>query len=89
MGDELALTEDQKARIKELNQQEKAELKALHDSNAEKEDKRAQLDAIRKSYLDKREAVMTPEQRDKARQMREKLEQRRQEHRREKPADQN
>jgi len=90
MAEELGLTADQKARMKELNQQEKAELDALRgDTATAKEDKRARFEAIRKSYMDKRQAIMTPEQREKARQMREnmrdKMEKRRDEHHKERP----
>jgi len=74
MAEELGLNEDQKARMKELQQQEKAEADALRDNTAiAKEDKRAQRDAIRKSYMEKRQAIMTPEQREKAKAMREKM----------------
>jgi Spy/CpxP family protein refolding chaperone len=74
MAGELGLSADQQAQMKQLNQQEKAELEALRENTAlAKEDKRAQLDAIRKSYMEKRQAIMTPEQREKARHMREKM----------------
>jgi Spy/CpxP family protein refolding chaperone len=82
MGAELGLSDDQKARIKDLNQQEKAELDALRDNTAgAKEDKRAQFQSIRKSYMEKRQAIMTPEQREKAKAMREKMGKRMEEHR--------
>jgi periplasmic protein CpxP/Spy len=74
MAEELGLSEDQKAQMKDVLQQEKAELDALRDNTSlAKEDKRAQLDAIRKSYMEKRHAIMTPEQREKAKAMRGKM----------------
>jgi Spy/CpxP family protein refolding chaperone len=94
MADELGLSADQKAKMKELNQQQKAELKALHDSAAPAmQEQRAKMEAIRKSYMEKRQAIMTPEQREKATQMRGNMEKRRGEHkpkgeRPEKPAEQ-
>jgi Spy/CpxP family protein refolding chaperone len=78
MAQELGLSDDQKAKIKEIDQQEKAELEALRNNTAvAKEDKRAQVDAIRKNYMEKRQAIMTPEQREKAKAMREKMGKRR------------
>ncbi len=87
MADELGLTADQKTQMKALNQQEKAELDALRDGAGANEDKHAKQEAIRKSYRDKRQALMTPEQREKAGKMRGKMEKRR-EDRADKPADQ-
>ena len=82
MAQELGLNDDQKARMKEIDQQEKAELDALKANTAgAKEDKRAQFQAIRKSYMEKRQAIMTPEQREKAKAMREKMGKRMEEHR--------
>jgi Spy/CpxP family protein refolding chaperone len=74
MAQELGLSDDQKAKMKEIDQQEKTELDALRDSaTGAKEDRRAQAQAIRKSYMEKRQAIMTPEQREKAKAMREKM----------------
>lgn len=74
MAEELGLSADQKAKMKEIEQQEKSELDALRDNTGvAKEDKRAQFQAIRKSYMEKRQAIMTPEQREKAKAMREKM----------------
>ncbi len=85
MAEELGLSAEQKAQFKEINQQEKAELEALHkDTAMAKEDRHAKAEAIRKSYMEKRQALMTPEQREKAGKMREKMEKRREE-RQEKP----
>ena len=82
MAAELGLSDDQKAKMKPLEQQEKTELDALRANTAlAKEEKHTQAEAIRKSYLDKRQAIMTPEQREKAKAMREKMKDRMEEHR--------
>ena len=82
MAEELGFSDDQKAKLKDLNQQEKAELDALRDNpGVAKEDKRAQFQSIRKSYMEKRQAIMTPEQREKAKAMRERMGKRMEEHR--------
>ncbi len=94
MADELGLTAEQKAKMKELNQAERTELKALRESVAPAmKENRAKAEAIHKAYMEKRQALMTPEQREKAGKMRGKMEKRR-EHREmhremshEKPAD--
>lgn len=81
IADELGLTAEQKAKMKELGQAEKAELKALRESLAPAiKEGRAKAQAIHKAYMEKRQALMTPEQREKAGKMREKMERRR-EHR--------
>lgn len=94
MAEELGLTAEQQAKIKELNQAERSELKALRSQSvALKNEQRAKFAAIHKSYMEKRQTLMTPEQREKAKQMRANMEKRR-EHREmhremshEKPAD--
>ena len=78
MAEELGLSDDQKAKMKEINQQEKSEMEALRANTAlAKEDKHTQMEAIRKSYMEKRQAIMTPEQREKAKQMRKHMEEHR------------
>jgi len=94
IADELGLTAEQRTKMKELNQAERAELKALRDSVAPvMKENRAKAQAIHQAYVEKRQALMTPEQREKAGKMREKMGKRR-EHRemhremsREDPAD--
>lgn len=96
MAQELGLSDDQKARMKEINQQEKSQMEALRANTAlAKEDKHTQMETIRKSYMGKRQAIMTPEQREKAKAMREKMGKRMEERRgegrperHEKPAEQ-
>ncbi|MEN9404911.1 MAG: hypothetical protein RL091_3614 [Verrucomicrobiota bacterium] len=78
LGDELGLSADQKAKIKELNQKEKAEVEALRaDTSMSKEDRRTKMQSIHKSYQEQRQALMTPEQRAKADKMRDGMEKRR------------
>ena len=75
MADELGLNETQRAKIKELAQQEKSELDALRDNAAvSKEDRRAKAMEIREKYRGQRQAVLTPEQQAKAEKMRGKFE---------------
>jgi Spy/CpxP family protein refolding chaperone len=81
MGDRLAealgLTDEQRAKMKEIGAQERAELEALRSAGqAEQEDRRAKAQAIREKYRAQRDALLTPEQRTKAASMREKWQQR-------------
>jgi Spy/CpxP family protein refolding chaperone len=90
MADKLGLTDDQRAKIKALNQQEKAELDTLRaDKALAKEDRHAKAEAVRAKYREQRQALMTPEQRAKADKMHERMKERRERHgdRDEKPGD--
>src|SRR6478736_2448129 len=72
MAEELGLTADQRAKLKPLFEQERAELEALRaDTTIAKEDRRAKAGVIHKKYRELREAILTPEQRAKAAKMRE------------------
>ena len=87
MADELGLTPDQREKWKSYVEQERAELEALKaDTAVAKEARRAKAGEIRQKYRDLRQAVLTPEQRTKSDQMRERMEKHRAEHG-EKPAD--
>jgi len=87
MADELGLTPDQREKWKSYVEQERAELEALKaDTAVAKEARRAKAGEIRQKYRDLRQAVLTPEQRTKSDQMRERMEKQRAEHG-EKPAD--
>src|SRR3954468_13491196 len=78
LATELGLTDDQKAKMKGLMEQERAEMDALRaDTSVAKEDKRAKGGEIRKKYRDLRDAILTPEQKAK---MKEMMEKRRAEH---------
>src|SRR5688572_29560758 len=81
MADELGLTPDQREKWKSYAEQERAELETLKAYAAvAKEERRAKAGEIRKKYRDLRQAVLTPEQRLKSDQMRERMEKRRGEH---------
>ena len=85
---DLGLTDDQKAKWKGLIDQERGEMEALRaDTSVAKEDKRAKGGEIRKKYRDLRNAVLTPEQLAKQKEL---MEKRRAEHAEhgDKPADQ-
>ncbi len=70
---ELGLTDDQKAKWKGLMDQERAEMEALRaDTSVAKEDKRAKGGEIRKKYRDLRNAVLTPDQLAKQKELMEK-----------------
>jgi len=78
MADELGLTSEQRAKMKLLFQQERAELEALRaDTSLAKEDRRAKAGEIHRKYKDLRDAILTPEQKAKADKMRENFEKRR------------
>jgi Spy/CpxP family protein refolding chaperone len=77
MAEALGLTEEQKAKMKEINQREKAELEALREGAAgAKEENRAKAKAVHEKYRAERNALMTPEQQAKAEKMRERMEKR-------------
>ncbi len=78
MAEKLGLSEDQKARMKAIGDQERAEIEALHnDTSLSKDDRRAKGKAIHEKYKAQRDAVLTPEQRAKADKMREHMKERR------------
>jgi Spy/CpxP family protein refolding chaperone len=67
MAKALGLTDDQKARTKAVNQQEKDALKAVKDDTTLTPDQRKQkASGIRKNFADQRKAILTPEQQKKA-----------------------
>lgn len=77
MGDRLAealgLNDDQKAKMKAIGDQERSEMQALRaDTALAKEDRRAKAQAIHEKYKAQRDALLTPEQKAKADQFREK-----------------
>ncbi len=81
LAEALGLTDDQKAKWKAINEQEKAEMDTLKGNTAlSKDDRRAKAMDIHKKYKDQRDAVLTPEQKAKADKMRERGEKRREEH---------
>ena len=71
LADELGLTADQRAKMKPLFEQERAEIDALRaDTSIAREDRRAKAGAIHKKYRELRDALLTPEQKAKADKMR-------------------
>lgn len=71
MADELGLNDDQRVKMKALGEQEKSEAKAIHDDTSlNDETRRAKMKELRQKYVDQRQALMTPEQREKAEKMR-------------------
>ncbi|MES1194860.1 MAG: hypothetical protein ABUL65_03125, partial [Opitutus sp.] len=74
---ELGLNADQEAKWKDIGQQEKTALDALKkDTSVAKEDKRAKMRDINKSFADQRRAVLTPDQATKFDEMRAKMRER-------------
>jgi len=75
---DLGLSDDQRAKMKGLIEQERSEMEALRaDTSVAKEDKRAKGGEIHKKYRDLRDAILTPEQRTKMKDM---MDKRRAEH---------
>ena len=74
---ELALTDDQQAKWKDIGTQEKAAMDALKaDTTIAKEDKRAKGMEINKTFGDQRRAVLTDDQAKKFDEMRAKMRER-------------
>jgi Spy/CpxP family protein refolding chaperone len=74
---ELGLNADQEAKWKAIGQQEKTALEALRDDKSvAKEDKRAKMREINKSFADQRRALLTPDQATKFDEMRAKMRER-------------
>lgn len=71
IAQELDLNDDQKAKMQEINQQEKSAIQAVRaDTSLSKEDKRAKAREIHQSFAGQRDTVLTPEQKTKADQLR-------------------
>ncbi|MBI2517557.1 MAG: hypothetical protein HYV95_11685 [Opitutae bacterium] len=77
-AEELGLSADQKAKMKEFNQQEHSAVEAVRaDASLSKEQKKAKAQEIHQSFKGQRDAILTPEQKTKADQMRAKAKGRR------------
>ncbi len=73
MAEALGLNEDQKAKMKAISEQERAEMQALRaDTALAKEDRKAKAQAVHEKYKAQRDALLTPEQKVKADKFREK-----------------
>lgn len=78
LAEELGLTDEQKAKMKEIGEQERSELEVLRaDTALSNEDRHARMKEIREKYRGQRDAILTPEQLAKAEKMRGKMEKRR------------
>jgi len=71
MAKELGLTADQKKQLKALRQDQKKQIDAVRsDSSLSQEQKATKLKEIHKAGMEKRDAVLTPEQREKMQHLR-------------------
>lgn len=82
VAEHLGLTEDQKARLKAVNEAHRAEVEKLRaDESLTRKQAREKFAALREDAQQKRNAILTPEQRLKADAMRAKMKDRMQERR--------
>jgi periplasmic protein CpxP/Spy len=71
LSEKLNLTDDQKAKVKPILQDQMQQMKAVHeDSSLSQEQKQAKMKSIHESSHDQINAVLTPEQQAKFKQMR-------------------
>src|SRR5207237_5566274 len=64
MDKELGMTDDQKKQLKSLKQDQRKQMEAVRkDSSLTKEQKQAKFKEIHQSGMEKRDALLTPEQR--------------------------
>lgn len=77
MAAQLGLSDEQRTQMQEIATRERAELQALRDAGENApEERRARAQAVREKYRAERDAILTPEQRTKAKEMRGKFQQR-------------
>jgi protein CpxP len=80
MGQHLQLTDEQKAKIKPLLEEEVAQAKAIHeDSSLSRPQKMEKFQQLRSSTHDKIKPILTAEQQKKLEEMQEKIKERREE----------
>jgi periplasmic protein CpxP/Spy len=84
MKEQLGLTDAQAEKIKAIHVDERKQLEALKAKEGDKESKRDEMKAIREATKAKVDAILTPEQREKAEKMREKMKERMEERKSEK-----
>ncbi len=71
MAQELGLTDQQKQQMKALQQDQRKQMKAVRDdSSLSQEQKQAKVKEIHKAGMEKRDALLTPEQREKIQHLR-------------------
>lgn len=81
MAKELGLTEDQQAKMKGLMEEQKAAADAIKaDTSLSEEQRKEKMKNLMEEYKGKRQALMTPEQRKKAEEMRSKFQEHRPHH---------
>jgi periplasmic protein CpxP/Spy len=70
LSEKLNLTDDQKAKVKPILQDQMQQMKAVReDSSLSEEQKRAKMKSVHESMHDQINAVLTPEQQEKFKQM--------------------
>jgi Spy/CpxP family protein refolding chaperone len=70
LSEKLSLTDDQKAKLKPILQDQMQQMKAVHeDSSLSPEQKRAKAKSIHESFHEQINAVLTPEQQSKFKEM--------------------
>ncbi len=80
MAEKLGLSADQQAKIKALHEQERAQGEALRaDQTLSREQKMEKRKALREATVQQVDAILTPEQRTKAQEMRSKMRENRKE----------
>jgi len=71
MAKELGLTDDQKKQLKALRQDQRKQMEAIkNDSSLTQEQKQEKFKEIHKAGMEKRDALLTPEQREKMQHLR-------------------
>jgi Spy/CpxP family protein refolding chaperone len=74
LTEKLNLTDDQQTKIKPLLEDESSQMKAIHsDSSLTPQDQRAKMKSVHESTTEKINAVLTPEQQTKWKQMKQEM----------------
>ena len=74
LTEKLDLTEDQQAKLKPILEDESTQMKTLHDDTSlAPEDKRAKMKELHESSVEKMNAILTPDQQAKWKQMRQEM----------------
>jgi Spy/CpxP family protein refolding chaperone len=74
LTEKLNLAEDQQAKVKRILEEESTQMKALHDDTSlATEDKRAKMKELHESSTEKINAVLTPDQQGKWKQMKQEM----------------
>ena len=74
LTEKLNLTEDQQAKLKPILEDQSTQMKTLHDDTSlAPEDKRAKMKELHESFTEKINAVLTPDQQSKWKQMKQEM----------------